>query len=196
MRLAPYLGDSAYGAELLRGRGQAQTRSSPTPALANAARTAGVPARHRGARDRARPSRGAAFWSRTTRGAVHAGRVWRSRRPAGHRGARRATSSVPVPTKAEPLHMNVTEPIRADGRASRPACRAHDHPEAARQRGTSSSAGGWPARLSGEGPPVVERARVLSATSPSRRGSRRGSRRRASSAPGRASNTTAERRVD
>lgn len=150
MRLAPYLGESAYGAELCADEGKLN------PLLANAAILAD--ARAAGALHCAgtRVSRvaadGAGFVVATNRGAMRAGRVVVA---AGARtGALLAPLGCRVPTVAEPLHMNVTEPMApVVGHLVQHAERMITLKQLA--SGHVVIGGGWPARLAEAGPPLV-----------------------------------------
>ncbi|GGK50776.1 NAD(P)/FAD-dependent oxidoreductase [Salinarimonas ramus] len=157
LRLAPYLDpDAVYGAELCADEGKLN------PLLANAALTRA--ARDAGARivgetrveHLAQDGRG--FRVETSRGPVRAARVVLA--AGAGTGALAAQLGVPIPTAAEPLHMNVTEPIA-------PVVR-HLVQHAERMitlkqlaSGHVVVGGGWPARLAGEGTPLVERASIL-----------------------------------
>ncbi|MGP9818497.1 NAD(P)/FAD-dependent oxidoreductase [Salinarimonas sp. NSM] len=157
LQLAPYLDpDAVYGAELCADEGKLN------PLLANAAlaRAAlGAGARLAGETRVVRLSEeGHGFRVETSRGVVRAARVVLA--AGAGTGALAAQLGVTIPTSAEPLHMNVTEPIA-------PVVR-HLVQHAERMitlkqlaSGHVVVGGGWPARLAGEGPPRVERASIL-----------------------------------
>lgn len=156
LRLAPYLGEAAYGAELCADEGKLD------PLLANAALTRAACAAGARLVTQTRVTRLVADAGRlrveTARGTIRAGRVVLA--AGAGTGALAAQLGVRIPTTAEPLHMNVTEPIA-------PVVR-HLVQHAERMitlkqlsGGHVVVGGGWPARLVGDGPPRVERASVF-----------------------------------
>lgn len=156
LRLAPYLGDSAYGAELCADEGKLNPLLA-NAALATAVRAAGV-LHATETRATALAVEGRGFRVETTGGTVRAGRL--ALAAGAGTAALAAQLGVPIPTKAEPLHMNVTEPIAPTvGHLVQHAERMIT----LKQLGSGHVVvgGGWPARLAGEGPPVVERASVF-----------------------------------
>ncbi|MEZ5858760.1 MAG: FAD-binding oxidoreductase [Geminicoccaceae bacterium] len=126
-RIAPYLGPAVVGAERCASEGKVDPLAANT-AIAAATRAAGV-ALQRGTRVLGITPDGAGYALRTTAGMVRAGRLVIA--AGAGTGALLAPLGVAVPTAAEPLHMNVTEPA-APRAATGPACRADDHDEAAR----------------------------------------------------------------
>ncbi|WP_372424389.1 NAD(P)/FAD-dependent oxidoreductase [Salinarimonas chemoclinalis] len=157
LRLAPYLDpDAVYGAELCADEGKLN------PLLANAALTRGATAAGARLVGETRVVRlaegGSGFLVETSRGTARAARVVLA--AGAGTGALAAQLGVTIPTKAEPLHMNVTEPMA-------PVVR-HLVQHAERMitlkqlaSGHVVVGGGWPARLAGEGTPRVERASIL-----------------------------------
>ncbi|MCC7426256.1 MAG: FAD-binding oxidoreductase [Alphaproteobacteria bacterium] len=146
LRLAPYLGEAAYGAELCAHEGKLN------PLLANrtiwrACRAAGVVhlPQTRVARI-ARQVPGAGFVVETARGRLRAGRV--ALAAGAGTGALAAMLGVHVPTEAEPLHMNITE-------ATEPTIhhlvQHAERPITLKQLGLGQVVigGGWPARFEG-----------------------------------------------
>jgi glycine/D-amino acid oxidase-like deaminating enzyme len=143
-RIAPYLGPAIVGAELCATEGKVN------PLLVNQAlrrRAIALGVLHRTEErvvgiDRA----GAGFRLRTNRGTLHAGRIVL----AAGAGTRvlGAMVGVTVPTEAEPLHMNVTEPTVP---LVRHLVQHADRPITLKQlaAGQVIIGGGWPARLAG-----------------------------------------------
>jgi glycine/D-amino acid oxidase-like deaminating enzyme len=154
-RIAPYLGPAIVGAEICYDEGKLN------PLLANAAvrkraLAAGVVLRSEVEVTRLERV-GTGFRAETSQGPVVAGRVVIA---AGARsGELAACLSVRVPSAAEPLHMNITEPTEplilhlvqhADRMITLKQLAA----------GQVVIGGGWPARLS-DGQPTVEMASLI-----------------------------------
>jgi glycine/D-amino acid oxidase-like deaminating enzyme len=151
-QVAPYLGPAVVGAELCATEGKVN------PLLANSAirrRAVELGVVHRPEeRVVAIERRGSRFHLVTTRGAVVVGRLVVA--AGAGSGALGTMVGAPIPTEAEPLHMNVTEPT--------PPLIEHLVQHADRQMTLKQVAagqvligGGWPARLVGpDAFPTVE----------------------------------------
>lgn len=153
-RIAPYLGPAVVGAERCADEGKVDPLAANT-AIAAATRAAGV-ALHRGTRVLAMAPDGAGHALQTTAGTVRAGRLVIA--AGAGTGALLAPLGVTVPTAAEPLHMNVTEPAAPlIGHLVQHAERMITMKQLA--TGQLVIGGGWPARA-GEGgrPPEVLRS--------------------------------------
>ncbi len=152
-RIAPYLGPTVVGAERCASEGKVDPLAANT-AIAAATRAAGV-AVHRGTRVLdIRPDR-VGYALRTDAGPARAGRVVIA--AGAGTGALLAPLDVCVPTAAEPLHMNVTEPaVPLIGHLVQHAERMITMKQLA--TGQLVIGGGWPARAGRGGrPPEVLR---------------------------------------
>ena len=152
-RIAPYLGPAVVGAERCASEGKVDPLAANT-AIAAATRAAGV-ALQRGTRVLGITPDGAGYALRTTAGMVRAGRLVIA--AGAGTGALLAPLGVAVPTAAEPLHMNVTEPAAPlIGHLVQHAERMITMKQLA--TGQLVIGGGWPARAGKGGrPPEVLR---------------------------------------
>jgi glycine/D-amino acid oxidase-like deaminating enzyme len=156
-RVAPYLGDAAYGAEFCAHEGKLN------PLLANAAIMAS--AQDAGAvvltdtQVTGLALEGGGYRIETCRGAMRAGRIILS--AGAGTGALAERLGVSVPTTGEPLHMNITEAAQPIiGHLVQHAERMITLKQLA--SGHVVIGGGWPARSSpGGGIATVERESVL-----------------------------------
>ncbi|MEZ5904793.1 MAG: FAD-dependent oxidoreductase [Geminicoccaceae bacterium] len=152
-RIAPYLGPAVVGAERCASEGKVDPLAANT-AIAAASRAAGVDLQ-RGTRVLAITPDGAGHTLQTTAGTVRAGRLVIA--AGAGTGALLVPLGVVVPTAAEPLHMNVTEPAAPlIGHLVQHAERMITMKQLA--TGQLVIGGGWPARAGRQGrPPEVLR---------------------------------------
>jgi glycine/D-amino acid oxidase-like deaminating enzyme len=155
--LAPYLGESAYGAELCPLEGKLNPLQANAAVAGWLARLGVVVLANESARSMAREGRG--FVVTTGGGPIRAGRVVVAA-GAFSKGLA-AQLGVSIPARAEPLHMNITE-------AAEPVIghlvQHAELPITLKQFGTGQVVigGGWPAHLHGErGHPTVELASLV-----------------------------------
>ncbi|WP_431283389.1 NAD(P)/FAD-dependent oxidoreductase [Humitalea sp. 24SJ18S-53] len=151
-RIAPYLGPAVIGAELCEDEGKLNPLLA-NEALRRAALAAGV-VHATETRVTALRASGPGWVLETPRGVVRAGRVLLA--AGAGTGALAAMVGLPVPTVAEPLHMNVTEATAPlIGHLVQHAERMITMKQLA--AGQVVIGGGWPARLApGNGQPQVE----------------------------------------
>lgn len=152
-RIAPYLGPAVVGAESCAMEGKVDPLAA-NAAIAAATRAAGV-ALHRNTRVTAIAPNDPGYTLDTARGSVRAKRVVVA--AGAGTGALLAPLGVIVPTAAEPLHMNVTEPaVPLIGHLVQHAERMITMKQLA--TGQLVIGGGWPARAgTGGRPPGVLR---------------------------------------